>query len=907
MAEAIALLGAVAAGVQCAQVKFIKRSEVDLSPSSFQLQQPLSSSSSSARTAGNWIEAALLECTSQAQTLRDILKDMLQEVDDGKREKIWKKILTVKREQRATTALQEIERQKSMLNMWLGLNNLHQLRGLHHSIAGIHDGMGKVDGNILHVDQTVHQEFQGLSAALNSSSKITASGFDSLTKLSTSNVEALTQQMQRYHGELRSESSAMQLQLRSIEHEEKHILGLNTSTNPKSRRKKGCYNTTPQTCACLAVSQLRMWSVGLNPRATVIHRKMHAEGCPAYTSTKSYSAAIRYHVQSTVLKSLVKLSFQATCGAGGLSIGVSLRMCRRIQKHPLDSFFKDLYHLPRRHRHMYSKTSDNKRTRDDLLRLTRRELMRTFNAGIASPEDVDYQGRNLVHLQLHYAKYPLGTSDLQLAAQVIHLLKSMGAKSDSVDHYGRTPLENVLETGKLRSQDGSYDSYGNILEWTGITSNYFLNGSLMFECMRTWPESREESFISRGMEPVEKTSRRLTPLHLAAAAHWPEAVELLLANGADKHAQDSELCLPIDLAIQANCLQSVALLLSGDCELQFTTHRKYIVGNFPAQILHALFWTNEDIREILLQALIRLQHSLGALTPYHVISVRMPSNQPGIYAAEKLLSAGFIDLELRNEIGNTALMEACWRGRLQYAGLLIEKGANVLTPHRDSAITAGFFLVQSRSLLDCKNIESKPCRRLLQTGFDVSGKVESYCLCSPRGFTPVAVLNRPYHHGDIRLAFTNLMLCLQWPLQAVEQQVRAFALGELFNRLQMTHTCIDIRNPAHKILEEDRLEIESEEDEFYSQLQELMEEYDLRRIGFSGGPLEYLDWFLEDQEFDLPHISGVYCGKRSSPGFNLLGPGPYYQSCRKSFTGRDIYYGHKEAVTEENMLFLLFN
>jgi hypothetical protein len=122
MAEAVALLGAVAAGVQCAQVglqvlilgsslraklqdapekvkrwlgqveqlvalaELIKQANADLSSSSFRSQPPTSSSLD--RPASTWVETALRNCTDQVQTLQDILKDMLQEVDDGKGRKI---------------------------------------------------------------------------------------------------------------------------------------------------------------------------------------------------------------------------------------------------------------------------------------------------------------------------------------------------------------------------------------------------------------------------------------------------------------------------------------------------------------------------------------------------------------------------------------------------------------------------------------------------------------------------------------------------------------------------------------------------------------------------------------------------------------------------------------------------
>jgi hypothetical protein len=87
-----------------------------------------------------------------------------------------------------------------------------------------------------------------------------------------------------------------------------------------------------------------------------------------------------------------------------------------------------------------------------------------------------------------------------------------------------------------------------------------------------------------------------------------------------------------------------------------------------------------------------------------------------------------------------------------------------------------------------------------------------------------------------------------------------------------------------------------------------MEEYDLGRTEFSGSPLEYLARFFEVQELDLPfYLPNRNYSGRSLYDSNLLGPGPNYQSWRRSFSGKLIYYGHKEPRTEENMLGLLFD
>jgi hypothetical protein len=185
---------------------------------------------------------------------------------------------------------------------------------------------------------------------------------------------------------------------------ESHKLCLNTGNNHRRREIKKCYGTVPQICTCNVTSHLGLWRFGLSTQVSLTHPNLHAEDCPTHESTKSYSAAIRCYVQSTILENLVKLSFEATCGAGGFSMGLLLQTYRKVKRHHLDSFFHDIYHLER-HRHRSVKPSYDSKTRDALFRFTQRELWRAFNSGIASPNDVDSNGRTLLHVSAFYL-YP---------------------------------------------------------------------------------------------------------------------------------------------------------------------------------------------------------------------------------------------------------------------------------------------------------------------------------------------------------------------------------------------------------------------------------------------------------------------------------------------------------------------
>lgn len=411
------------------------------------------------------------------------------------------------------------------------------------------------------------------------------------------------------------------------------------------------------------------------------------------------------------------------------------------------------------------------------------------------------------------------------------------------------------------------------------------------------------------MKPIETTSRNLTPLHLAAAANWPEAVALLISGGADKLAQDSELCLPIDFAIRTNCVKAVELLLTGNSTLQFMIPRNNILRNMLLLPISCGSYSHHtSVLNSISHTLLRLRHSWRVIQLYHHLGGYGSLNSEFTVAlAESLFAAGFQDLELQDKHGMTALMRACCGSNLRIAKFLLGKGASLSTPHRDSALTAGHFLVRIWVFdASFKVSDMELCAQMLQTAFDATDNVHSRCLCSPEGFTPVTALRRS-HHQRKREIFGRIMRCLQWSTNDVEQQARAFALGEVFDRLQMTHTCVNIRQPYQQIAEEDRIEIEIEEEEFHEQLLELMEEYDIGRVKFSGGPLEFLDFFFEMHELDLPSNKDNYDKVLNWNDKDILGPGKEYQFSRISFTGKEIFFGHTEEVKEENMLALLFD
>lgn len=393
----------------------------------------------------------------------------------------------------------------------------------------------------------------------------------------------------------------------------------------------------------------------------------------------------------------------------------------------------------------------------------------------------------------------------------------------------------------------------------------------------------------------------MTPLHLAAAVGWPEAVRLLLAAGSNKFAVDAERGFPLDYALQCKCWDAAELLLEGECLSYFTRPQ------FPI-MMEMISAGSDTLQTACISALCHSQLSQSEVQAYHQFApLRYERNL--IRFAERLFLAGYTDLELRDEFGMTALMRASQCRNSHMIKFLMDKGARISPPLGTTGLAAGHLLFSH--LLFAKwhreARDDEACAILLQAAFDITTPVQSCCLCSPEGFTPITALIRQhwYDTRSTRREFEGLISILRWPNPLVEKYVRIYALGEVFNGLEMTHTCIRPGRLSACIPDEDRLEIESEEEELHEQLQGLMEFYDQERAIFDGAPLDFLDTFLRLDELALPSFEDKFylSYERNT---NIIGPGMNYRTCRYSFYGERIWCGHKEIVTEENILALLF-
>ena len=203
---------------------------------------------------------------------------------------------------------------------------------------------------------------------------------------------------------------------------------------------KSIYNPQQQTCSCNlrgARKNLRLWS---HTQAGFSIRASHLLGCPLYAiSPQSFQAYVS--VPSPLFSKYIQLSFNATSGAGGLSISPHLSIASIREDFALiGEFFYNLY------RKIYLPPWRSKSV-DELLDHVEEALTLYYSSGAASPSDVDSLGRTLININLNIASrviYRITPMDsnqkqsefpsrnemperlLQLLLGVIQILRQMG-------------------------------------------------------------------------------------------------------------------------------------------------------------------------------------------------------------------------------------------------------------------------------------------------------------------------------------------------------------------------------------------------------------------------------------------------------------------------------------------------
>lgn len=351
--------------------------------------------------------------------------------------------------------------------------------------------------------------------------------------------------------------------------------------------------------------------------------------------------------------------------------------------------------------------------------------------------------------------------------------------------------------------------------------------------------------------------------------------------------------------------------------MPYISHKKsYQTSTLPPNFLEHGLSGNRELQNTVVEALARHRHRLEAERPYHDLARNFKDSKA---IAEKLFAAGFRKVEEYDEEGMTPLIRACCWGNMSMVAFLLEHGADPSRSHRDALLRAGHFFFFEADSFWCatfhgrqKGNELSPQEeaKLLQTAFDSAGCVDSRCRCSPGGFSPATSTFKvdDYEHFFVRKQSFERMLChLNLSEVDLRQQWRCLVRMEIFNRLELTHTCIRQFPTVRAFPEQDRLEIEEEEEELHFELEVLMNEYDDWQQHFDGDILNCVETFFDKLDQDLRPRGGFLCWQQVSYDRDILGIGTTTKDHWMTSRGELLHQGHKEGVQESYILQSLFD
>jgi hypothetical protein len=130
------------------------------------------------------------------------------------------------------------------------------------------------------------------------------------------------------------------------------------------------------------------------------HRKAICKDCPVHQhSTSSSETAMRFRKRVGLLST--EFVFLLQWNSAFPSLGFLLKTEARVQVLPLHSFFKKLYEV-----FLYQHNSRelvSEEEQDYLFSVAQKMLLQAYQSKTASPQDVDEEGRTLLHVRVHLA------------------------------------------------------------------------------------------------------------------------------------------------------------------------------------------------------------------------------------------------------------------------------------------------------------------------------------------------------------------------------------------------------------------------------------------------------------------------------------------------------------------------
>jgi len=151
---------------------------------------------------------------------------------------------------------------------------------------------------------------------------------------------------------------------------------------------------------------------------------------------------------------------------------------------------------------------------------------------------------------------------IRLVASVF-LLAPLSLYANSIHQAVRAKdivtLESLLNTASIDEINAS--------EKKGITPLHLAGATDFYQAVKL--------LIDHGADVNSKTSSGFTPLHWAASKNAVDAVELLLANGADVNAKAKSGITPLHWAASKNAADSIKLLLAAGADINAKTQLSY--------------------------------------------------------------------------------------------------------------------------------------------------------------------------------------------------------------------------------------------------------------------------------------------------------------------------------------------